>query len=457
MEAQINVYPHKIFNYRGKEYIFMGYGSAIYELDDVESLIIANSGKTIDEIKKIVKIKTSEKESENVDEIVEELKKHNVVVNEETDKKYSDLLNAYSEAKPNSVTLMLCQECNLRCRYCYAENGEYMNPGIMPEEIGKKAIEYIANLDDGKDRFDVIMFGGEPLMDFKKIKNLVEYAKQVAKEKNKEVGFSITTNGTLLTEEIEQYLLKEKFNITLSLDGGKCVNDKNRFFPNGQGAYESTIKKTELLRKEKRVGIRGTITAVDTDLLGRWMDLKDLGVRNVNFSQSVNMMEDNDYDSMIESYKQSIDYYCEMLKSKNRSEIKTMGYVSKIFDRIKGGGIRMKNCGAGNNMIAVDKDGNIYPCHRLVNHSGYRVGDVFSGINEDLHHNLEKGMLISNYSGCKDCWLASFCSGGCVQENLVTNGRGNEAYENNCRMMKAVVEYAVEKYLEMLNEGIISA
>ena len=457
MENIVKAYPHKMFVCDEKKYIFMGYGSAIYELDNMESLIVENTGKSLEEIKKIFEENFPDTDSSRADDIINELTNNNILVNEKTEKLYSDISNNLSEAKPNSVTLMLCQECNLRCKYCYAEKGEYKNPGIMPEEIGRKAIEYIAGLDENRDRFDVIMFGGEPLMDFNKIKNLVEYAKKVAKEKNKKVGFSITTNGTLLTKEIEEYLIKEKFNITLSLDGGKEVNDKNRFFPNGQGAYESTIKKTELLRKNKLIGIRGTVTSVGTDLLERWNDLKDIGVANVNFSQSVNMMDDADFEALTESFKKSIDYYCQMIREKKTSEIKAMGFVSKIFDKIKNGGIRMKNCGAANNMIAVDKDGNIYPCHRLVAQPDFSIGDIYSGIDVDKCHDLEKRMLISNYEKCKDCWLASFCAGGCIQENLLMSGETNTAYYNNCKLMKTVTQYAVEKYIEMLNEGVISA
>ncbi|MDE5965389.1 MAG: 4Fe-4S cluster-binding domain-containing protein [Lachnospiraceae bacterium] len=136
------------------------------------------------------------------------LKENGIIINEKINKAMKDTIEKYSwHGAPDTAILMLCQECNLRCKYCYAGKGEYLNPGLMSEETGRKAIDFIANLDNNSEQFNLILFGGEPLMDFEKVKNLVAYAKQVAKECNKTVSFSITTNGTLVNLNSPPYLV----------------------------------------------------------------------------------------------------------------------------------------------------------------------------------------------------------------------------------------------------------
>ena len=453
----IKIYPHRLINIGEKYFIFLGHNSAIFELSQEEVFILKNNEETAADLFKKMKMQWKDINLERFENILEELEKNNVIENPETEKNMLQLRKDYCWDKhPDTVVLMLCQACNLRCKYCYAGAGEYLNPGIMPEEIGKKAIEFISDLCGNKEQFNIIFFGGEPLMDFVKLKNLVQYAEIIAKKKGKTVGFSITTNGTLLNEEVEEFLIQKKFNITLSLDGGKEVNDANRFYANGKGAFDETVKRTEKLRRYGAVGIRGTITHVDVNLIKRWSDLKTLGVKNINFSPSVNMMTDADYRKLIISYKEAIDKYCTGIRNKEK-DVKTMGFVSKLFDKLSQGGVRLKNCGAGNNMLAVDKDGNLYPCHRLLTFEDYKIGNIFTGFDSYKYDKLELDLIIDNYDECRGCWLQSYCCGGCVQENLVMEGQANKPYSNYCKYIQEVIAYAIEKYLLLIEEGFINA
>lgn len=453
----IEAFPYKIVEVKGKKYVFVGYNSAIFELDEVDKFILDNLPESLENIYQKARIAFNNITIEALENRIIEMSKNFIIKNNDAEEKVEEMKKTYSwSGNPDTVILMLCQECNLRCKYCYAGDGEYSNPGIMKYEIGKKAIDFIAEFCGEKEQFNIIFFGGEPLMDFRKLKKLVEYAEYVAKNKGKTVGFAITTNGTLLTEEIEHFLIEKRFNITLSLDGGEEVNDANRFYANGKGAYNSTVSKTENLRKKIAVGVRGTITHIDMDLLQRWKDLKELHVKNINFSPSVNMMDDQDYEKMITSFFESIDVYCQAIREKKYNEIKTMGYVGKIFDKLKNGGVRLKNCGAGNNMIAVDKDGNLFPCHRLLPYIHYKMGDIFTGLDKEKCGELEQEMMIANYPKCQKCWLQSFCCGGCIQENLVMEDNANQPYYNYCKYMEEVTEYALKKYLQLVAEGIIN-
>ena len=453
----IKSYPHRIINIGEKNFIFLGHNAAIFELSKEEVFILQNERDTAANIFQAMKKQWKDISFERFEDILEELEKNNVIQNKKTEENMLQLRKDYSwDQHPDTIILMLCQACNLRCKYCYAGDGEYMNPGIMPEEIGKKAIEFISEICGSKGQFNIIFFGGEPLMDFEKLKNLVQYAEEIAKKKGKTVGFSITTNGTLLNQEVEEFLVKKRFNVTLSLDGGKEVNDENRFYANGKGAYDETVNRTKILRKNGAVGIRGTITHVDVNLMSRWNDLKNLEVKNINFSPSVNMMSDEDYEKLIISYKEAIDKYCYGIRNKQK-DVRTMGFVSKIFEKISQGGVRLKNCGAGNNMLAVDKDGNLYPCHRLLTYENYQMGNIFTGLDKQKYSKLEQDSIIDNYEECKNCWLSSFCCGGCVQENLIMESQPNKPYSNYCKYIQEVVMYAIKQYLLLVEEGFINA
>lgn len=251
------------------------------------------------------------------------------------------------EKSVNSVTLMVCQECNLRCSYCFGEGGEYSDKGKMSFEVGKESIQFGFDNHKNQDSMSVVFFGGEPLMQFNLIKEWVSFSKVEAKKRNMKVTFGITTNATLVTAEIADFFKQNHFNVTISIGGDKEDNDQNRFYSNRQGAYDNILRGVQILQRHGvHVAARAAIAAGNMNMVKNWNHLVGLGFESVHFAPAVNLMKSSDLEVYIAEEKKMADSFFDCLKIGDMKSIGRMHNIESYVHRIHNSGMRFTCCGA---------------------------------------------------------------------------------------------------------------
>lgn len=347
-----------------------------------------------------------------------------------------------------AVCLNIAHDCNLRCKYCFADGEGYDQQKIlMSFDVAKKSIDFLLKNSGIRKNIEVDFFGGEPLLNMDVVKQTVNYARSKEKEFNKNFRFTITTNATLLTKEIMDYLDENMVNIVLSIDGRKKVQDNIRLRINGEGTYDDILPKIKSMvekrqKSKKQYYIRGTFTSQNLDF---YQDIKhfiDIGFKEISIEPVV-LPEDNllsikeeHLESIYEQYDKILD---ELL---NHDDITFYHFNVDI----NGGPCiykRISGCGAGFEYIAVTPDGDIYPCHQFVGNKKFYMGNVYEGIKNKELSNEFRESNIYNKAECKKCWARFFCSGGCQANNYNFNGDTKIPYEIGCKMQKKRIEHAI--------------
>lgn len=360
-------------------------------------------------------------------------------------------LNDKSQSYIKAVCLNIIHDCNLRCKYCFADEGEYKGKRkMMSVEVGKKAIDYVLAKSGPRKNIEIDLFGGEPLMAFNNIKEIVDYGRQQEKIYNKNIRFTMTTNATLLDEEKMEYLDKNMGNIVLSIDGRKEVNDKVRVRRDGSGSYDSILPKIKEMvskrDKSKQYYVRGTFTRENTDFFNDVLALANEGFEEISIEPVV-LPDEHDLSLREEDletiYGQYDKLYDEMLKRHKEGN----GFKFYHFNiDLKGGPCvykRISGCGAGHEYVAITPDGEVYPCHQFVGNKDFLLDNIY---NENFNNELSKDFRkahIYNKPKCKECWARFYCSGGCQANNFNFNGDMNIPYEIGCKMQKKRIECAI--------------
>ncbi|PPK49585.1 thioether cross-link-forming SCIFF peptide maturase [Clostridium algidicarnis] len=392
------------------------------------------------------------------EDITEALKDINELVTEGllySEDLYEDIARKTDKEDSSPYIKALClniiHDCNLRCKYCFADEGEYKGARkTMSAKVGKKAIDFVIEKSGPRKNIEVDLFGGEPLMAFEIIKEIVAYAREQEKVYNKNIRFTMTTNATLLNDEIIEYLDKNMVNIILSIDGRESVNDAVRVRRDGSGTQKSILPKikkmVEKRDKSKQYYVRGTFTRENTDFFEDIMYLAGEGFKEISIEPVV-LPEDHDLSLREEDletiFKQYDNLYDEMLKRhKEGNEFKFYHFNIDL----QGGPCvykRISGCGAGHEYVAVTPDGEIYPCHQFVGNKDFIMGDIFKGDLDMEMSNKFKKAHIYNKPVCKECWAKFYCSGGCQANNFNFNGDMNIPYELGCKMQKKRIECAI--------------
>jgi len=367
-----------------------------------------------------------------------------------------DLYEGIVENLPSMQTVVkaLClhvtHDCNLACKYCFAEEGEYHGErGLMSLEVGKKALDFIIENSGSRKNLEVDFFGGEPLMNWEVVKELVKYGRQREKEANKNFRFTLTTNGMLLNDEVMEFLNKEMSNVVISLDGRKEVNDRMRPRRGGQGSYDVIVPKFQKLaesRNQTDYYIRGTFTRYNLDFSEDVKHFADLGFKQISIEPVVAPKE-ADYAIREEDVNKILDEYDNLAKEfiKRRKEGKGFNFFHFMIDLDQGPCIykRMSGCGAGSEYLAVTPWGDLYPCHQFVGNTDFLLGNVDEGIKRtDLVSKFKKCNVYSR-SECKDCFAKFYCSGGCAANSFNFTGDINSTYEIGCKMQRKRVECSI--------------
>lgn len=397
-------------------------------------------------IDKLAKFYSEEDINSCYDEILE-LYKDGTLFSEDDYEKYAK----YSVAAPiKAMCLIIAQDCNLRCEYCFAGTGDYgMDRKLMDFDTAKKAIDFL--LTESKDRqtLELDFFGGEPTMNWPVVEQVVKYARSKEKEYNKIFRFTVTTNGIMLDDEKIDFINKEMHNVVLSVDGRKAVNDRVRKFSNGMGSYDLFIEKFQKLvqkRGDKDYYARGTFTAYNTDFANDVFDLHDKGFTQISVEPVVspaNMpyaLTEKDLPKIFCEYENLAKRMIE-----NNKTGKKFNFFHFMLDLDQGPCAikRLRGCGCGNEYVAIDTNGDIYPCHQFVGMPEWLMGNLNDNtFNMDIK-NTFAGTHIYSKNDCKKCWARFYCSGGCNANNYIYAGDIHNAFKLSCEMEKKRLECAI--------------
>ena len=425
--------------------------SSIHLVDDVTYDVISlYEEKSADEILEELKGAYDEDQIRESLSEIEELVDQKKLFTEDVFEPVVGDFKKHHKPVVKALCMHIAHDCNLACKYCFAEEGEYHGKReLMSFETGKKALDYLVQNSGNRVNLEVDFFGGEPLMNWDVVKQLVQYGRSIEEANNKKFRFTLTTNGVLLNDEVQDFLNKEMGNVVISLDGRKEVNDNMRPFRNGKGSYDLIVPKFQKLaesRDQNNYYIRGTFTRENLDFSEDVKHFADLGFKQISIEPVVGPEEDpysireQDLPQILEEYDKLADEYIKRYKEGN-------GFTFFHFMIDLSGGPcvykRLSGCGSGTEYLAVTPGGDLYPCHQFVGDEDYLLGNVDEGIvNPDI---VEKFANCNVYSKekCKNCFAKYYCSGGCAANAYKQNGSINTTYDIGCEMEKKRVECSI--------------
>ena len=368
-----------------------------------------------------------------------------------TDDCYDEIAKNWNK---QSVVKALCihvaHDCNLRCKYCFADTGEFHGGrSLMSAEVGKKAIDFVINNSGNRKNIEIDYFGGEPLMNFGVVKQIVEYARSIEKQHGKNFRFTITTNGLLLTDDKIDFINKEMSNVVLSIDGRKEINDKLRKCVDGSGSYDIIVDKYKHLvdkRGHENYYVRGTFTKYNLDFTKDVMHLNELGFDQISVEPVVGE-EESDYALSSSDLPRVFSEYDTLSKEilNQRKNGNKFNFFHFMLDLDQGPCAikRLRGCGCGNEYVAVTPDGDIYPCHQFVGMEEWKMGSVYDqSLNLEMKDRFARANVYGKH-GCKDCWAKFYCSGGCNANNVQYAGDLLNPYEISCELEKKRLECAI--------------
>ena len=340
-----------------------------------------------------------------------------------------------------ALCLHICHDCNLKCQYCFADEGTYhtRNRAHMSFEVGKNAIDFLVQHSGKRHNLEVDFFGGEPLMNFDVVKQIVEYARSIEDKVGKKFSFTMTTNCILLSDDKIEWLNKEMNNIVLSIDGRQEIHDEVRRTVNGKSAFDAIIKNALKLRKvrgDKTYYVRGTYTAKNLDFAKDVEYLNDIGFDQISMEPVVTNIEglkitEEMLPTILKEYEKLAEIYIDRRKTD-----KWFNFFHFMIDIESGPCVvkRLTGCGAGCEYLAVTPTGDIFPCHQFAENKDYYMGNVFDKeINMDISKEFAKN-IVTQKPACDKCPAKYYCSGGCTANNINYAGSMHTPYEITCAL-----------------------
>lgn len=442
------------YYYNGNNYyfVFHPFSSSLHVVDYAAFLVIKNKYETL---------KNEEQQDyELLDySIIKEIEGE-IKAMEDEGTLYCDCTLEYQKSNiVKALCLHICHDCNLRCAYCFADDGTYNTQrDYMSADVGKAAVDFLIKNSGNRKNLELDFFGGEPLLNMGVVKEIVTYAKQKAKENNKKFSFTMTTNGLLLNEDNIRYLNEEMYNVVISIDGRKEVHNAVRKTANGKDCYQIILdnaKKFRKIRGDKQYFVRGTFTAKNLDFAKDAITLNDEGFDKISLEPVV--LDLNDSLAIKPEHTQTILKEYETLASeyiKRRKEGKEFEFFHFMIDLEQSPCIkkRLTGCGAGCEYLAVSPKGKIYPCHQFVGKEEFLMGDVLSGELNKVLQNKFADITVYKKKDCADCFAKYYCSGGCIAASNNYEKDMLTPYKPACDMMRKRLElslaiYAVERLI----------
>lgn len=365
---------------------------------------------------------------------------------------YKDFVMDFKKRKTvvKALCLHIAHDCNLACKYCFAEEGEYHGRrALMSFEVGKKALDFLIANSGNRHNLEVDFFGGEPLMNWQVVKDLVAYGREQEKIHDKHFRFTITTNGVLLNDEVQEFVNKEMDNVVLSLDGRKDVNDRMRPFRNGKGSYDLIVPKFQKLaksRNQERYYVRGTFTRDNLDFSNDILHFADLGFKQMSIEPVVGD-ESDPYAIREEDIPMINEEYDKLAKImiEREKEGKGFNFFHFMIDLDGGPCVakRLSGCGSGTEYLAVTPWGDLYPCHQFVGQEEFLMGNVDEGIVRPEIADDFRSCNVYSKDKCRDCFAKFYCSGGCMANSYNFHGTIHDTYDIGCEMQRKRVECAI--------------
>ncbi len=421
---------------------------AVHVVDDVTYDVIAlfeeNNLESI-----IEKLPYNKEEITEAYEEVKELKEEKLLFTEDI---YEDYITEVKNRKTvvKALCLHIAHDCNLACRYCFAEEGEYKGDrSLMSAEVGKKALDFLVENSGNRRNLEVDFFGGEPTMNFDVVKEVVEYGRSLEDKYNKHFRFTLTTNGLLLNDEIMEFANKEMDNVVLSIDGRKEVHDYMRPARNGKPSYDIIMPKFVRFaesRNQQKYYVRGTFTRRNLDFSNDVIHLADLGFEQISMEPVVGLPEE-EYAIREEDLPQIFEEYDKLAREmvKREKEGRPFNFFHFMIDLTGGPCVakRLSGCGSGTEYLAVTPWGDLYPCHQFVGEDDFKLGNVFDGIEKQEICASFRKCNVYTKEKCKDCFARFYCSGGCAANSFKFHGTIDDAYDLSCEMERKRVECAI--------------
>ncbi|NOZ66833.1 MAG: quinohemoprotein amine dehydrogenase maturation protein [Alphaproteobacteria bacterium] len=361
----------------------------------------------------------------------------------------------------STIILNVNTGCNLGCSYCYKEDLTTPAKGdLMGFDVAKKSIDLLLKEGKSRDRVNVVFFGGEPLSNMPLIKAAVDYAEKRCADEGKKVDFSITTNATLLTENIIDYMNDHKFGIAVSMDGPKAIHDKNRKTIGGKGTYDVVSKKARMLLDRytaRPVGARVTLTAGITDVVGIHDHLKyDLGFAEVGFAPvtsgdiSLFNLSNEELHEVFQNMRAlGEDYLVKALEGRNNGFSNMHQMMTDLYEGTK----KALPCGAGIGLLAVDHEGGLNLCHRFTGSDIETYGNVDSGIKKKELGEFLESRADRDGTWCDSCRIRNLCSGGCYHESYATYDDIHKPTYHYCDLMRDWIDFGITVYTRILNKN----
>lgn len=428
---------------------------AVHVVDDVAYDVISafedpDRAKAIAEICDKYSAEVTKEEVEECFEQVEELKQSGQLFKDDSFEPMAGKLKEKTSGVVKALCLHIAHTCNLNCSYCFASQGKYHGDrAVMSFEVGKRALDFLIENSGTRRNLEVDFFGGEPLMNFDVAKQLVEYARSIEKEKNKNFRFTLTTNGVLIDDDVIEFANKEMSNVVLSLDGRKEVHDKFRVDYAGKGSWETIVPKFQKLveaRGGKDYYMRGTFTHDNPDFLEDIKTMLDLGFNELSMEPVVcaegdpSELTKEDLPIVLKQYEDLANLMIE-----RREQGKPFTFYHYMID-LKGGPCiykRISGCGSGTEYMAVTPWGDLYPCHQFVGEEKFKLGDIWHGVNNKPIQDEFMACNVYAREDCKDCWAKLYCSGGCAANAYHATGSVKGVYKYGCELFKKRMECAI--------------
>ena len=365
---------------------------------------------------------------------------------------YENYIDAFKNRQTvvKALCLHIAHDCNLACKYCFAGEGEYRgHRELMSFEVGKKALDFLVRESGNRINLEVDFFGGEPLMNWQVVKDLVAYGRSLEATHNKKFRFTLTTNGVLLNDDIIEFANQEMSNVVLSIDGRKEVHNFMRPHRGGQGSYDEIVpkfKKVAESRDQMNYYVRGTFTQHNLDFAEDVKHLADLGFKQISVEPVVAKptedyaLRDENIPALMEEYDKLA---VELLK--RRKEGNGVNFFHFMID-LEGGPCvakRLSGCGSGTEYLAVTPWGDLYPCHQFVGDENFLMGNVDIGVTNTELRDKFKCCNVYSKEKCRNCFAKFYCSGGCAANAYNFHGDINAAYEVGCELQRKRVECAI--------------
>lgn len=441
-----------MFKNNGYDIVLDVYSGCVHVVDDMAYDAIAAYDEAPDTAKQKIMEKYPALGEEEADELIgeiESLKEAGQLFSEDIYEEYiDDISNRQTVIK--ALCLHIAHACNLACRYCFAGKGEYNgDTALMSAETGKKAIDFLIKSSGSRRNLEVDFFGGEPLMNFEVVKEIVAYGRSLEEKYNKKFRFTLTTNGVLLNDDVLEFANKEMSNLVLSIDGRKELHDYMRPARNGKGSYDMILPKFQRAAEERNQTdyyVRGTFTHYNTDFDKDVLHLADLGFKQISVEPVVAdpscdyAITEDDIAKICESYDRLAK---EMLR--RQQEGNGFNFFHFMIDLSGGPCVakRLSGCGSGTEYLAVTPWGDLYPCHQFVGNEKFLLGNLDEGIRRtDICEDFKRCNVYSRPK-CRDCFAKFFCSGGCAANAYNFHGSINESYDVGCALQRKRVECAL--------------